>query len=86
MVPTELITAVSVSDERTFNWWELVSYAAGIVQALTSESLTHQEKKQKATDLIKRFYLTLPVQPVPVYLLDLLIPALIEQVYRWTVK
>lgn len=84
-MPTELITAVAKQD-NTINWWELISYTAGIVQALTSEGLTHKEKKEKATELIKRYYLTLPAQPVPVYLLDLLIPALIEQVYRWAVK
>jgi hypothetical protein len=84
-MPTELITAVS-TDIQKFNWFELVSYAAGIVQALTNESLTHAEKKQKATELIKRYYITLPYQPIPVYLLDLLVPALIEQVYRWVVK
>ncbi|MDD2583196.1 MAG: hypothetical protein PHR66_14510 [Desulfuromonadaceae bacterium] len=85
-LPTELITAVAQQEVNTINWWELISYTAGIVQALTSESLTHQEKKQKATELIKRYYLSLPYQPIPVYLLDLLVPALIEQVYRWVVK
>lgn len=85
-MPTELISAVAEKEIAPINWWEFVSYTAGIVQALTNESLTHQEKKQKATELIKRYYLTLPIQPIPVYLLDLIIPALIEQVYRWTVK
>lgn len=85
IVPTELL-AVTQEKITSFNWWELVSYTAGIIQALTSESLTHEEKKKKAVDLIKRYYLTLPVQPVPVYLLDLLIPSMIEQIYRWVVK
>ena len=81
-MPTELISPTP----RSFNWWQFVSFTAGIIQALTNEELSHEEKKQKAVDLIKRYYLSLPNQPVPVYLLDLLIPSLIEQVYRWTVK
>ena len=84
-MPTELLD-VTQQNITSFNWWELVSYTAAIVQALTSEGLTHGEKKEKATELIKRWYLTLPTQPLPVYLLDLIIPALIEQVYRWAVK
>lgn len=83
---TGIITAAAQKEIPSINWWELISYTAGIVQALTSESLTHQEKKERATELIKRYYLSLPYQPIPVYLLDLIIPALIEQVYRWTVK
>lgn len=73
-------------DHSGFNWWQLISYIAGIVQTLSSDTLDHDQKKEKATELIKSYYISLPVQPIPVYLIDLIFPALIEQVYRWTVK